>query len=535
MPAKLKAVLKGLGYALFFFVALLFFVYATLPLDALESYMVRKASDEYGTDLEITEMSMWGLSGLSMEGVTITPRPTPEEITAIREARAARAAWQARQQAKAAEAAGEGADEAAGDADKGKAAQPEPAKAKTADAKGPDGADKAPAAARATPGKAVKDEAKAEDEKPPPVPAGPQPLHIESLRAKVALGKLISDLTDGQLLDDEAEAVLEARVLGGAIDARVERNTETTHLVAQFSGLDLQQLTVLRTLLPLPVLGGFEGEVDVEIPQDDKGQLRLASTAGHLSISLSNAVLGPGRIENDGLRNFGGFFDVPRLTLARFGGKINFERRRAVFEDFAFQGKDLEGDLTGYVQLANKLDRFNPRAYLRFKFADAFLEREKGIKTLMSVVPEIKKGTGSDGFTGFAVSVKTDPRSRGKKLSWRPTPRNPYVRNNPRAGAAEPPSVRPGRSTLRDRNTTRSRTRTGAKKPRLPSRTAKPSTVKAVEPIEVDTPDETDDDEPETEVETEQGDEDGEEGAEGEDEAGSGDDAEDGTEDEETE
>ncbi len=524
MPAKLKAALKGVGYAAFFFVALLFFVYMTLPLDALESYMVRKASDEYGADLEITEMSMWGLSGLEMQGVTITPRPTPEEITEIREARAARAAWQARQKAEAeAEELPPGIPPKPG-APPAKGPDGKPG----ADAKGPDA--KGPDAKGAPPGMPAKADAKVEkkDDKPPPVPAGPQPLHVDALRARVGLGKLLSDLMDGKLLNEDAEAELDAQLLGGAIDARVEKNSETTHLVANFQGLDLQQLTVLRNLLPLPVLGGFDGEIDVEIPTDDKGNFRLASTAGFLSLSLSNAVLGPGRIESDELRNFGGFFDVPRLTLAQFGGKITFERRRANFEDFAFRGKDLEGDLTGYVQLANKLERFNPRAYLRFKFAEDFLEREKGIGVLMRTVPQIKRGTGGDGFTGFAVSVKTDPKTRKKALSWRPTPRNPYGgRTSPRPAAgkgATKPSVRGGRDALRDRKTSRrARTRTrppATKTPRLPKR--EPSTArKAVEPIEVDPPE--DDVDPDT-IDDE------EEGMEGEEESEDGADQE-GTED----
>ncbi len=496
MPPKLKAALKALGYVVFFIAALLFFVYVTLPLDALESYMVRKASDEYGADLEITELSMWGLSGLEMEGVTLTPRPTPEEITEIREAREARAAWQARQQAKAAEAEADEPEEKAGE-------KADPAGAPAAGKPGADDGPTKGAPGPKTTTKAQMDKAAAEkaaeDDKPPPVPAGPQPLYVESLRARVALGKLIGDLMDGKLLNEDAEAVLEARLLGGSIEARVEKNSENTHLVANFAGLDLAQLTVLRALLPLPVVGAFDGEIDLEVPLDDDGKLRLASAGGHLSLSLSNAVLGPGRIESDDLRNFGGFFDVPRLTLAQFGGKINFERRRAVFEDFAFRGKDLEGDLTGYVQLANKLERFNPRAYLRFKFAEDFLEREKGIGVLMRTVPQIKRGTGGDGYTGFAVSMRNDPKTRKKRLAWRPTPRNPYgPRTSVRDAKPTRPSVRPGRGALRERNT---RTPTRRSRTRLPTRKPTPVNRKTPDPVEAP------EDAPEPEAEEEVGEE----------------------------
>lgn len=469
MPAKLKAALKGLGYAAFFLVALLAFVYLTLPLDALEDYLVRKVSDEYGADLEITELSMWGLSGLEMEGVTLTPRPTPEEIAEIRAAREARAAWQARQQA----AAAEGAEDDEAPAGAAPAAAPgkpgaTPAgsdKPTDGPAKPGDSASGKAAPGKRAPGTRADDTAQAKPkDQPPPIPPGPQPLYVESLRAEVALGKLIGDLMDGRIFNEEGEAALEAALLGGKLEARVTRTPGQMDVDATFDGLDLGQLTVLRTLLPLPIVGQFEGEVDLEVPLDEDGRFRLGSTTGFITLNLSNAVLGPGQIEAEALKNFGGFFDVPRLTLASFGGRINFEQRRAEFENFAFRGKDLEGDLTGSVQLANNLERFNPRAYLRFKFSEEFLERESAIGTLMRTVPEIRRGTGGDGFTGFGITLNT----RKGSLAWRPTPRNPYgPRTSVRDRAAPPrPTVRGGRDALRDR--TGGRTRLPSKRPTRP-------------------------------------------------------------------
>lgn len=504
MPPKLKTALKAIGYVVFFLAALVLFTIATLPLDALEDYMVRKASDEYGADLEITELSMWGLSGLEMEGVTLTPRPSPEEIAEIRAATEARAAWQKRQDEKAAG----GADEATADEDAPEAAaadlpegvalpgSPEAraaaARAKRAAARlakraaGEEGEDGEATAETDTPepgtrarkrsgtraAAATAEAPAAKTDEPPPVPAGPQPLYIEALRAKVGLLKLVSDLTDGKVFNEAGEAELEAQFLGGSITARVERTTENLDLDAAFSGLDLSQLTVLRNLLPLPIVGGFDGQIDLEVPLDDTGRMRLASTTGFVTLTMSDAVIGPGKIEADALRNFGGSFDIPRLRLESFGGRIGFEQRRATFEDFSFRGKDLEGGISGYVQLANTFERFNPRAYLRFKFSDAFLDREKSIGVLMRSVNEIKRGTGTDGFTGFAVSMRTDPKTRGKRLSWRPTPRDPYgARDASGAPVRSPatPSVRPGRSRV-----DRSRRPTT---PRIPRPPATPSRV----------------------------------------------------------
>ncbi|MCB9552032.1 MAG: type II secretion system protein GspN [Myxococcales bacterium] len=515
MPPKLKTALKALAYIAFFLAALVLFVVLTLPLDALEDYLVRKASDEYGADLEITELSMWGLSGLEFEGVTLTPRPSPEEIAEIRAAREARAAWEARQKEKAAAAEGEGAAGAGAAGEKaGAAAAPsDPAAAlaaaaraaRTTDGEGTgdpteggeatdgeavgapaagDGAMKARAARAARVAAAA---VKPADDKPPPVPSGPQPLFVESLRVRVALLKLIGDLSDGQVFNEAGEVELEAEVLGGSISARVERTVEHFDITASFRGLDLSRLTVLGEVLPLPIVGGFDGEVDLEVPVDDAGRPRLASTTGQISLTMSDAVIGPGRIESDSLRNVGGFFDVPRLRLTSFGGKIAFEQRRASFEDFAFRGQDLEGDLSGELQLANSVEQFAPRAYLRFKFSDDFLEREKGIGVLMRTVPEIKRGTGGDGFTGFAVTKN----ARTQRLAWRPTPRNPYGARgaSPSPPARATPSARPGRARIPRPTSRPPRTRPSAPEPALDEVTKGEETVieEAVpeEPVEL--------------------------------------------------
>lgn len=503
MPPKLKTALKALAYIAFFVAALVLFVVLTLPLDALEDYLVRKASDEYGADLEITELSMWGLSGLEFEGVTLTPRPSPEEIAEIRAAREARAAWEARQKEKAAAVEGEGAAGTAG-------AAAETAGDPTAKPSDPAAAVAAAArAARATDGEGTGDPteggeatgapaagdgamkaraaraarlaaAPPAEDKPPPVPAGPQPLFVESLRVRVALMKLVGDLSDGQVFNEAGEVELEAAMLGGTIAARVERTAEHFDITASFRGLDLSRMALLGELLPLPIVGGFDGEVDLEVPVDDAGRPRLASTTGQVSLTMSDAVIGPGRIESDSLRNVGGFFDVPRLRLDAFGGKIAFEQRRASFEDFAFRGKDLEGDLSGEVQLANSVEQFNPRAYLRFKFGDEFLEREKGIGVLMRTVPEIKRGTAGDGFTGFAVSKN----ARTQRLAWRPTPRNPYgARGASPAPARATPSARPGRARIPRPTSRPPRTRPSAPEPALDEVTPKGEEPVVEEPM----------------------------------------------------
>lgn len=382
MPALIKSVAKYIGYGAFFVAALVVFVYLTLPLDAVRDLLVRKAADEYGANLSITELDTWGLGGLRAAGVTITPRPTPEERAEMEAAREARREWEARQKARAGAAVKKGG-------------------ADGADA-GPTGGDAEPAAAATK-----KDDAA---EEPPPLPAGPLPLHIDEIRARVGLLDLISGLVDGRL---------EAELLGGTLEADVTRTHEAVAIKARWSALDLRQFQILRRFLPLPITGALEGEVDLEVPTDDAGRPRSSRALGHVALKVTRGSIGPGRIESDQLGAFR-YFDVPRATFTELGGRIEVAKRRATFEKFELTGKDLEGELTGYVQLADRLERWAPRAHLRFRFSDEFLEKNRDVKVAMTSIPYIKRGQ-LDGYTGLSITGTLDkPRVQPRK-------RSPYV------------------------------------------------------------------------------------------------------------
>ncbi len=437
MVAFLKGALKYLGYTAFFLLALIAFVYWTLPTDEVKAYLVRKASDEYNADLDITHLSTWGLAGVEAEGITFTPRPSPEQLAEIREARQARKAWEEAKKAKAEDAAKEKTEAAkagAGDEESGGDAEDLAAAVAKAGAEDPTkvAAAKVAAGKKKPAGKDPKDAKEAKEDKPPPIPAGPQPLLVESLRAKVSPFDLIGGVIDGRL---------EAALLGGTVEVDFNRHAEQLDVDAHWDGLDLGQLSVLRSVLPLPLVGGFEGQVDVEIPRNDKGQLRLASMTGTVDLKVADARLGPGRIESDKLGAFP-FFDVPAVRVAELGGKLTFGKRRATFENFAFTGKDVEGEISGYVQLANDLKRWGPRAFLRFKFSDAFVKENREVKTAMSSIPYLRQGTDRDGFTGFAVTG-TLPAPK-----WRPRKTNPY-RTTPRAARAAAEDKRPAKRPTR--------------------------------------------------------------------------------------
>ena len=80
MKKLLKGLLKFSGYLGFFLVALVFFVYLTLPLDQAKAFVIRYAADEHNLDVEMDDISINGLSSITITGATITPRATAEEL-----------------------------------------------------------------------------------------------------------------------------------------------------------------------------------------------------------------------------------------------------------------------------------------------------------------------------------------------------------------------------------------------------------------------------------------------------------------------
>jgi type II secretion system protein N len=416
-PSLGRRLLVITGYSAFFVFALVLFVFLTLPLDTVKAHLVRKAADEYNADLVIEDLSTWGLTGVEAENVTLTFRPTPDEEAAMEAAREARKAW---------EATHGGAKKKAAVADEG-------------------GEAKAPVSAEGdAPGAGDVDEAakgeKAAEEKPdgaPPMPSGPRPITVEHLKAKVGLLALMRGAKAG---------AVEAAVAGGTIEAELDHDGEAYHLTGKWDALDLRQLAFLRRKVDLPLAGSLAGEIDVQVPTADEGKVKLANAVGQVSLKLADASLGPGTLAT---------FEVPLTRITGIDGKLLLDKKKATVDHFDITGKDLEGELTGYIDLKESFARFGPRVHLRFKLGDEYLEAHKDLKTLLSLTPKVKNAT-AEGYTGVMINgTFADP-----KVVWRKD--SPY-----KAGGAGV-SASPGDARKKDK--------AGAKE-KKPGRTPKSGTT----------------------------------------------------------
>lgn len=452
-PSFGRRLLVVAGYSAFFLFALVLFVFLTLPLDTVKAYLVRKAADEYNADLVIEDLSTWGLTGIEAENVTLTFRPTPEEEAAMEAAREARKAWEAtRGGAKKAAAADEAGDAKAPASTDGDSADK---KVATKDAADPAGdVDEAPKAEK--------------PEGAPPMPSGPRPITVEHLKAKVGLLALMRGAKAG---------AVEAGLAGGTLEAELDHNGEGYHLTGKWDAIDLRQLAFLRRKVDLPLAGTLGGEVDVEVPTADEGKVKLANAVGQISLKVADASLGPGTLAT---------FEVPLTRINAIDGKLVLDKKKATVDHFDITGKDLEGELTGYIDLKESFARFGPRVHLRFKLGDEFLEAHKDLKTLLSLTPKVKNAT-SEGFTGVMINgTFADP-----KIVWRKD--SPYKAGSPGASAspgdarkkdkAAGKDKKPGRAPKNSQTTTGTTTALPPKPTTMPA----PTTTKS-DPVPMPTP-----------------------------------------------
>jgi type II secretion system protein N len=381
-----------LGYTAFFVFAFISCIYLTLPLDALQGYLVRKLSDEHGMDLTVERLSTWRLTGFEAENVVIRPRPSPEELAAITAAREARKAWDEQHKGK---------------GDRGD-------KAEKSDAGATPGE---PAAAL---GKAPTDAPKAGAPEPPTVPAGPAPIEAARLQARLGiLGLLKGDLA----LDVRAE------MLGGTLNAEIERLADSTLVKADWDALDLRQIPQIKEALQVPVVGAFAGNVSLDVPTTDDKKPRWANATGTVEVKVLGASVGPGRIESKKLGAFG-FLDVPMARIAGIEGKLTFDKKKAVVDKFDITGKDLEGEVTGHLVLDNALEKWAPRLHARFKVSDEFLEAHKDVKVALSASAWLKQGQ-ADGYTGISIN------GTFKSPTFNPKKESPYKKGGDTSARVE--------------------------------------------------------------------------------------------------
>ena len=218
----LRGLLKFLGYSVFFLVALVFFVYMTLPLGEVEDYLVRKAADEFNADLTFNDedsLDTCGLTCVEAKNVTVKFRASPKDQAEYAAKRTVYLDWKKAQRAAALGKTGAGGSAGAPASDAGKTG----------------GGDTDPKAPKVD-AKIAKLDAKNAPERP------------ENPSKTVELDRLKLEAAPFKLIGGAIEGSLEAELIGGTIDASILQGEDEIALEAKINDLDASKLDMLRKL-----------------------------------------------------------------------------------------------------------------------------------------------------------------------------------------------------------------------------------------------------------------------------------------------
>lgn len=193
---------------------------------------------------------------------------------------------------------------------------------------------------------------------------GDQPVRVDSLTLRLSL---LSVVKRTPALGFSASS------WGGTLRGRFEAEGETTRIEAK-----MQKVSVAQS--PLAAFGlDLDGELsEVELRFESEGDLSKAN--GTLTLKGDSLVLKGGEVQN---------FELPRIALGALDGKINITQGRANFENFAFEGDDIELRLEGSVRLASKLGSSGLSARLQLKPSEEWWGRNEMLRAAANMaLPE---------------------------------------------------------------------------------------------------------------------------------------------------
>jgi len=232
-------------------------------------------------------------------------------------------------------------------------------------------------------------------------------FRVDSLTARVSILSLVAGGLDLSFA---------AELLGGEIEGEIEQDGESSHVILEWTDLDLSKVSLVRDAIGLPVEGVLEGKADLKLPG-----AQLAEAAGTISLAGERLVVGDGtsKLSLPGMPGDGITVDAIRVGSLR--GELRVEEGTASVQRMTSTSADLEMAWEGTMRLRDPFPQTNLTAYVRFKFGESYQnrsERTKALFSMLDIVPRMRQAKRPDGFFGFRVGGSFD---RG--LSFTPSTR----------------------------------------------------------------------------------------------------------------
>lgn len=275
--------------------------------------------------------------------------------------------------------------------------------------------------------------------KPKPAPE----YVVDDLFARVSLFPLLWGTTSVALSLDG---------FGGSIDTNVKTGSDGRQMQIELDGVDAAKMPYLADLIGLPLGGTVTGKIDVKLPQE-----KTSLADGTVELHIADLTLGDGKTK---IRDM---IALPTVRAGQFTMKADITEGTLKISELSTKGPDLEVVSEGRIRLMDKLDSSLAELSLRFKFADAYKNKDdmtrsifgtpgSSVPGLFDLDPKMKQARRADGFyawriTGPLARLAFAPgggggavgptRPGGARANWSPPPRAPAPPRPP-APAEEP-------------------------------------------------------------------------------------------------
>lgn len=171
----------------------------------------------------------------------------------------------------------------------------------------------------------------------------------------------------------------------------VIRKLEKNKLSLSLESIDLSKISKYLEL-KLPYSGKLTGDIEAVF-----ATRRRKPVISYLSLDLDmkNGKLGPGKV-----KAVGSYATVDQIKLGNFEikGKTAKNSSRFKFEPLKIDSSDIEASLDGTITFSRSI---MPNLRLKFKFTEQLLKASRKIKTVASLINNLKR---KDGFFGVKLT-----------------------------------------------------------------------------------------------------------------------------------
>ena len=182
------------------------------------------------------------------------------------------------------------------------------------------------------------------------------------------------------------------------------RKLEKNEISLSLESIDLSKISKYLEL-KLPYSGKLTGDIET-VFSTRRGKPVISYLS--LELDMKNGKLGPGKV-----KAVGSYATVDQIKLGNFEikGKTAKNSSRFKFEPLKIDSSDIEASLDGTITFSRSI---MPNLRLKFKFTEQLLKASRKIKTVASLINNMKRKDGSFGvkLTGTLKHLRQRPWKR---------------------------------------------------------------------------------------------------------------------------